>query len=158
LLLLEKIYNTFKRKADKVLKNFRKDNYAHLKPKVLEIIQRPPDDLLKRNRKRGGLDDIEEEQEINDQTVLISRDPRLNDTFDEDMAYAEQSGLHQSDRDFQRTFRDEIDKNGELVGADKDQLLDDENERRRRELLDGMKLYDSGSVHSHETSTVLEAD
>ena len=55
MLLLEKIYNTFKRKADKVLKNFRKDNYAHLKPKVLEIIQRPPDDLLKRNRKRGGM-------------------------------------------------------------------------------------------------------
>ena len=46
---------TFKRKANKVLKNFRKDNYAHLKPKVLEIIQRPPDDLLKRNRKRGGM-------------------------------------------------------------------------------------------------------
>lgn len=158
LLLLEKIYNTFKRKADKVLKNFRKDNYAHLKPKVLEIIQRPPDDLLKRNKKRGGLDDIEEEQEINDQTVLISRDPRLNETFDEEMAYAEQSGLHQSDRDFQRTFREEIDKNGLLVGADKDQLIEDENERRRQEMLNGMKVYDSGSVHSHETSTVLEGD
>ena len=155
LLLLEKIYNTFKRKADKVTNNFRKDNYAHLKPKVLEILERPPDDLLKRSKKRGGLDDIEEEQEINDQTVLISKDQRIDDTFDEEMAYAEQSGLHQSDRDFQRALREEIDKNGELVG-DKDQLYDDEN--RRRELIDGMKIYDSGSVHSHETSTILDAE
>ena len=83
------------------MNNFRKDNYAHLKPKVLEIIERPPDDLLKRSKKRGGLDDIEEEQEINDQTVLISKDQRIDDTFDEEMAYAEHSGLHQKYRDFQ---------------------------------------------------------
>ena len=71
-------------------------------------------------------------------------------TFDEEMAYAEESSLHQSDRDFQRTFRDEIDNNGGLVRTDKDQLLEDENELRTK-LLDVMKLYYSGSVHSHKT-------
>ena len=39
----------------------------------------------------------------------------MNDTFDEEMAYAEQSGLHQCDRDFQRTFREEIDKMENLL-------------------------------------------
>ena len=116
--------------------------------------------MIKRDRKRGGLDDTEEEQEINGQIVLIRQDIRLSDTFDEEMTYAEHSSLHQSDRDFQRTFRYEIDKNGGLVGADKDQLLEDENEneRRRTELLDWMKLYDNESVHSHETLTHLEGD
>mmetsp|Transcript_12501 Transcript_12501/g.14306 ORF Transcript_12501/g.14306 Transcript_12501/m.14306 type:complete len:612 (+) Transcript_12501:565-2400(+) len=109
-------------------------------------------------KKRKGLDDIEEEQEINDQTVLISKDQRIDATFDEELAYADQSGLHQSDRDFERIQREEIDRNGMEVGADKDDLLRQEEERRRKELIDGMKLYDSDSVHSHETSTILDGN
>ena len=45
LLLLEKIFNTFRRKADKIVSNFRKNNYAHLRPKILHVIEKPPDDF-----------------------------------------------------------------------------------------------------------------
>lgn len=165
LLLLEKIYNTFKRKAEKVVQNFRRDNFNHLKPKILEILEHPPEDLLARNKKRKDMKqaDLEEEtleQEVNDQTVLIDKDQRIEETYDEELAAAEQSGLYQSDRDYAERLREEIDKYGDVVGSHKDDLLREEEERRRQALLAAMAAdegYDSGSIHSHGTSAIPDS-
>ena len=74
LLLLEKNITRLKGRKIRYSRTSERQ-LCSFKAKSSWIIQRPLDDLLKRNRKRGGLDDIEEEQEINGQTVLISRDP-----------------------------------------------------------------------------------
>ena len=152
LLLLEKIFNTFKRKADKIVSNFRKNNYAHLRPKILHVIEKPPDDFWE--KLKHGL------EEMNDQTVLIDKDNKIEQTFDKDRDLADESEFHVSDKQFDEINRQQIDRAGMMVGSnqDKDKLLAEEDEERRKQLLSGMLFYENGSVHSHDTSTILDAD
>ena len=38
LLLLEKIYKTFENKGDKVLKQFRQEKWAYLRPRIVKYV------------------------------------------------------------------------------------------------------------------------
>ena len=152
LLLLEKIFNTFRRKADKIVYNFRKNNYAHLRPKILHVIEKPPDDFWEKVKR--GL------EEINDQTVLIDKDNKIEQTFDQDCDLADESEFHQSDKQFDEIYREQIDRTGMMVGNNqgRNKLLTENDKERRKQLLSGMLFYETGSVHSHDTSTILDAD
>jgi hypothetical protein len=152
-LLLEKIYNTFKRKADRVSNNFRKDTFNHLRPKIMEILEAPPDEYL-RSKKRKGLDEITEENEINDETVLIDKDGRIDETYDKDDGEAFRSGAHASDHDFEQMLREGVDRQGN-VGSKGGFFSSEDEERRRIALLEFLKAG-GDSLCSHARSSILD--
>lgn len=159
LLLLEKVYNTFKKKAEKVVNNFRKDNFNHLKPKLLEVLERPPDEFLNRNKKRKNID--EGTVEINDETVLIGKNDNIEETYDAAEDNVNESYFHQSDNNLANRIRQQIDKNGELVGDDYEGM-DAEEMRRQALLMDLMNSRSSrndksGSINSHATSSIPDS-
>ena len=162
LLLLEKIYNTFQRKPEKVIANFRKDNFHHLKPKIIEIIERPPDEFL-RNKKRNDkgnneLDNIIEENSINDETVLINKNSQIDDTYDKDQNSPDMSGTHISDRNFDQEYREQIDRQGLRVGS-RGGLTREQEEQRRLGLLNGLNGEEkSDDFGSRKSSTIPEGE
>jgi hypothetical protein len=152
-LLLEKIYNTFKRKADRVSNNFRKDTFNHLRPKLMEILEAPPDEYL-RSKKRKGLDEITEENEINDETVLIDKDGKIDETYDKDEGEAFKSGAHASDHDFEQMIREGIDRDGN-VGSKGAFFTSEDEERRRLALIEFLRVG-GDSLCSHGKSSILD--
>lgn len=123
----------------------------------MEILEAPPDELL-RSRKRRALDEIMEEDEINDQTVLIGKDGRIDETYDQGEGEADQSGTYISDHGFDRQYREEIDREGANVGTTGG-LSKEEEERRRLELLAALRAGgDSVSLCSHATSSIPDGN
>lgn len=165
-MLLEKIYNTFKRKAATVVKNFRSDNFHHLKPKLLEATKPPPDDLLRNkfrnqnmndmNDMNNELDDILEENSINDETVLIDKNPNIDETYDQEQGDPHVSELRQSDHDFEQDYIQQIDRNG-LNVASREGMTREEAEARRKALLMGLNSNSSDSK-SRISSAIPEDD
>ena len=148
------------------MKNFRSDNFHHLKPKLIEVTERPPDEFL-RNKKRNDqanneldkneLDNIMEENSINDETVLIDKNPNVDETYDRDEGEIDHSSTHQSDHDFEQEFRENIDRQGMRVGS-REGLSKEEEERRRLALLAGLDSQKTESVHSRISSSQPEAN
>ena len=92
--------------------------------------------------------------------MLIDKDNKIEQTFDQDCELADESEFHQSDNRFDEIHREQIDRTGMMVGnnQDKDKLFAEDEEERRKQLLSGMLFYEKGSVHSHDTSTILDDD
>lgn len=123
----------------------------------MEILEAPPDELL-RSRKRRALDEIMEEDEINDQTVLIGKDGKIDETYDQDEGEAYQSGTYISDHGFGQQMREEIDREGMNVGTSGG-LSREEEERRRLALLAALRAGgDSVSLCSHATSSIPDGN
>jgi hypothetical protein len=118
----------------------------------MEILEAPPEEYL-RSRKRKGLDEITEENEINDQTVLIDKDGRIDETYDKDEGEAFKSGAHVSDHDFEQMIREGVDRNGvDSKGA----LFNRADEEKRRLALLAFLRAGGDSLCSHATSSIAD--
>jgi hypothetical protein len=157
LLLLEKIYNTFENKGDKVFDNFRKAKYAHLKPRIVSLVGEAEIEIGK------GPDRADES------TVLID-----GDILDHNLVAARADGLPmEGETDYLRLFGEYIPLNLARMMLARNFMTADEARKQLMkdfdsdvslnfdtELEANLKFLDNllgnRSIHSHDTSEILD--